>query len=118
MPYNKNDPKARERHRLYMQKWYQKNKQKHKRLVKNQKEKMMDWFKKIKSSYKCTRCTESHIACLDFHHKNEEEKEFSLGNFMAKSKEKILLELAKCECLCANCHRKLHHEKRNTDSRN
>jgi hypothetical protein len=71
------------------------------------------WFKEeIVAKSACIRCGESHIACLDFHHKDPSEKEFGLGFMLSlnKNKEQILAEIAKCEVLCSNCHRKLHWE--------
>lgn len=60
---------------------------------------------------KCVNCGETHPACLDFHHRNPKEKKFQLtasqmGN---RSWKTIEAEIAKCEVLCSNCHRKLHH---------
>lgn len=47
---------------------------------------------------------------LDFHHKDPTTKEFGLGSFKIKNWEKIKKELDKCQLLCANCHRELHHK--------
>jgi hypothetical protein len=57
----------------------------------------------------CSRCPENHPSCLDFHH-CDEEKEFCISDMINEkhSEEKILAEIAKCEVLCANCHRKEH----------
>lgn len=60
----------------------------------------------------CIHCGETHPACLDFHHRNPKEKSFRLvanqiGNRSLKSIER---EIAKCDVLCANCHRKHHYK--------
>ena len=57
-----------------------------------------------------SKCGEDHIACLDFHHQNPEEKEHNIAWMLAFgfSKEAILAEIDKCIVLCSNCHRKEH----------
>lgn len=58
---------------------------------------------------KCVRCGyNKHYGSLDFHHRDETEKEFSLGN--AQGFSSSLEELDKCDLLCSNCHREVHHE--------
>jgi hypothetical protein len=60
----------------------------------------------------CARCGISDIRVLDFHHIDRSTKEGRLSQAAAQkwSKERILREIAKCETLCANCHRILHWE--------
>lgn len=67
---------------------------------------MGEWLNSLK--IKCVICGESEPVCLDFHHINPDEKKFTIGKHRNKSKENLLLEISKCICLCANCHRKLH----------
>ncbi len=61
-----------------------------------------------KKSHPCQRCNESHIICLDFHHK--EGKESCIADAIRKgwSLERVLKEIKKCIILCANCHRAEH----------
>lgn len=66
-------------------------------------------FKKDK---KCSRCGFDDPHALDFHHRDAGQKDFRIalavsGNY---SRERILAEIAKCDVLCANCHRILHAE--------
>jgi hypothetical protein len=56
----------------------------------------------------CAVCGESNPACLDYHHKNPEEKLFPICTAYNHSVKEVLAEIEKCEVLCANCHRKLH----------
>ncbi len=87
---------------------YQKHKQK---IISNVKDNVKDtrnWFQNIKKKLKCAVCGESDPACLDFHHLEPSEKENDPSQMMSHSKKTILEELAKCVCLCANCHRKEH----------
>lgn len=60
----------------------------------------------------CIRCGEKHPACLDFHHRDPSIKEGHIGEFRRFGKQRLLTEIAKCDVLCANCHRKHHHDER------
>ena len=62
----------------------------------------------------CVECGLKHnsknTVVFDLHHKDPSTKEFNLNanTFNRLAWNKILAEAAKCEILCANCHR-LHH---------
>lgn len=60
----------------------------------------------------CVKCGEKRVKALDAHHRDPEEKMFNIGHRTAMSVTPEILEaeLAKCDCLCANCHRKHHQE--------
>jgi hypothetical protein len=47
------------------------------------------------------------VAALEFHHRDAMTKEFTLGSFNG-SWERLAAEAAKCDLLCANCHRRRH----------
>lgn len=57
---------------------------------------------------KCEKCGEDRVYVLDFHHKDGEEKQFTIGQYKKGSLEIIQNEINKCVCLCANCHREFH----------
>lgn len=72
----------------------------------------------------CSRCPETHPATLDLHHREGEIKNPALRPRRADGRSKnggngwtglsfaaIQEELAKCDVLCANCHRKAHHKR-------
>jgi len=61
---------------------------------------------------KCQQCGESHRACLVFHHRDPKVKELEVSNCINYSIRKIKEEAAKCDILCANCHRKLHYKEK------
>lgn len=68
------------------------------------------WFRdEILSKLSCSRCPESDPVCLDFHHRDPKTKDYNVAQ-LARGfpKERILAEVAKCDVLCANCHRKEH----------
>lgn len=50
------------------------------------------------------------IAALEFHHKNPDEKDFTISSGNTISLEKIFAEADKCLLLCSNCHRELHSD--------
>lgn len=56
----------------------------------------------------CCICGEDHPATLDFHHRNPEEKLFSIADGVGHSVPKLLEEINKCDVICSNCHRKMH----------
>lgn len=67
---------------------------------------------------KCSRCPETHVACLEFHHRNPAEKDFLLSVGVAKySIERLQAEVDKCEVICSNCHRKHHWEEKQAKRR-
>lgn len=65
-------------------------------------------FQEFKATLACERCGERHPSCLQFHHRDRGEISFRLGGSVSRSWESIMAEFAKCEVLCANCHKKEH----------
>lgn len=53
---------------------------------------------------KCERCEFADGRALEYHHKDPNKKEFTIGQIMAMPIDKILKEIEKCELICANCH--------------
>ena len=61
----------------------------------------------------CVRCGESDPICLDFHHRDEGTKHLAIAAAVRKwPLKRVMQEIEKCDILCANCHRKLHAERR------
>ena len=72
-----------------------------------------EWLNEYKSQRGCMRCKIKDTRVLDFHHKNEQTKLFTVGSFRRSvGFERIRKEVEKCEVLCANCHRIFHDETR------
>jgi len=70
-----------------------------------------EWINSYKQERGCTRCGVTNPVVLDFHHKNETNKRFGIGGFRREvGFQKIQEEIEKCEVICANCHRIVHHE--------
>lgn len=61
---------------------------------------------------KCERCGyDKYVGALQFHHKDPNEKEFSLGLKSGSCNwKKFKKEAEKCDLLCANCHAEIHYE--------
>ena len=55
------------------------------------------------------QCSESDITCLEFHHRDESTKKFSISEGKGNSTSMVQKEIAKCDILCKNCHMKLHN---------
>lgn len=56
----------------------------------------------------CSRCSERDPVCIDFHHRDPSQKSFLISNApsLQVTDKSLLDEIAKCDLLCANCHRK------------
>ena len=55
---------------------------------------------------KCNRCPENRLPCLEFHHKDRDNKRENVSRMMNTYPwSTILEEIDKCEILCANCHK-------------
>jgi len=74
--------------------------------------KLRAWVNDRKSERGCADCGESDPACLDFHHREGADKEMEITEMVTygHSKESLRAETAKCDVLCANCHRREHFE--------
>ena len=84
----------------------QQNPEKHKEEAARRQREQTEWLYSLKKE--CLICGENEPVCLDFHHKDPNEKDFTIGKHRNKSKENLLKEIEKCVCVCANCHRKIH----------
>lgn len=65
---------------------------------------------------KCHHCNGVfHPSAMEFHHRDPESKEVTIGMVANKRWEVIKEELDKCELLCSNCHRILHSDRYDDD---
>lgn len=68
---------------------------------------------------KCCRCGyDKSLSALEFHHRNPEEKEFSLDmrNIGGMKMDKLKEEADKCDLVCSNCHREIHYAHLNKEN--
>lgn len=68
----------------------------------------MDFVHTYKQNHPCA-CGVDNAQMLEFHHRNMTTKLFNIGQYHY-SLDKIIIEIAKCNVLCANCHRINHYE--------
>ncbi len=101
--------KDMEKQKLYRRRWYERNKAHAKAKVIERKQSLQKWLYTYKEARACS-CGEDTPVCLDFHHVDPSTKlmEVSLMPNLGYSIKRILEEIAKCDLMCANCHRKLH----------
>lgn len=93
------------------QRWYYKNREYDIERREERRQELQSWVREQKvSSDGCERCGEDHPATLEYHHPGEKFKSISMMVRDGHSRERMLDEMARCELLCANCHRKLHDE--------
>lgn len=64
----------------------------------------------------CSRCSEKDPVCLEMHHRERDDKEIEvsrirIGPRTGWTEEKVKEEIAKCDILCANCHKKEHRDR-------
>ena len=58
-----------------------------------------------KANKTCLRCGFDDPRALQFHHRDASQKDFNIGSGAGgRSKEKILVEIEKCDLICAKCH--------------
>lgn len=111
MPY-KDKEVQRAKNKEYQKKHYKSKTGYYKAKAKVRRTKMVTEFNELKQTLKCSRCPENHVSCLDFHHRDPNEKTINVGDAVRRgwSITRIVEEITKCDILCANCHRKLHYE--------
>jgi hypothetical protein len=73
--------------------------------------KIVEWYREHKKTLQCEDCGYDDFRSLEFHHHNGR-KEFNVGDMARRgfSIKRIEKEIAKCQVLCANCHRIRHWE--------
>jgi hypothetical protein len=91
---------------------YAKNRDRYKKMVKDSKRRKLEWFEQYRKDKCCSKCTEKRWYVLDFHHVNEKVDGISSMVNNNVGIDRIIKEIAKCNILCSNCHRELHHFER------
>lgn len=66
------------------------------------------WFNEMKEKNGCSVCGEKRPYVLDYHHIGEREQWIHQMVQKRVVKKKLLIEIEKCDLLCANCHQELH----------
>jgi transcription elongation factor Elf1 len=115
MPYKDQELK-RAKDREYAKNWYSKPenaaKSRARASIRRKKNRKLirQFVREYKESHPCKQCGESHVACLDFHHLDEDKKTENIADMVHRdwSLKTIKAEIEKCEILCRNCHAKKH----------
>jgi len=113
---NKNTGKLQamcaECNKVYQQEHYQNNKKyyavKAKTYDKIYKTNILEKLYLFLIEHPCVDCGETDPIVLEFDHREQSSKDFSIGNRLRDgySWEKIMREVDKCDVRCANCHRR------------
>lgn len=109
MPHK--DPKKRKQG---IERWRVNNKVRYMSTIRKrsakQREILRTYIYELKQKSRCYFCTEDEIVCLDFHHVNSTQKEFSIAQAATKGVSLVRLktEIDKCVLVCSNCHKKVH----------
>lgn len=94
----------RERSIAYSKAWQAKNRERMQATAARRIAERRQWLNEQKA-HPCMDCGHSFPPeCMDFDHVRDK-KEFAANMACSRSMEKLLVELAKCELVCANCHR-------------
>lgn len=100
----------------YNREWYKKNSSKHKADVRRNAERYKERFVAIVTEYKSKGCADCGKVyppyVMDFDHLEDTEKVANVASMAGWSLEKVEAEIAKCEVVCANCHRIRTHKRR------
>ena len=99
-------PGRRDYEAAKMRKWRAENKERSNAAHRRAYTKRNEWVQGHK--VKCLHCPESRFPCLDFHHRESDKKVGTIAQVRHWSRERLAEEIAKCDVLCANCHR-WHH---------
>lgn len=107
MPY-KDPAKRRAYNREYQKAYYHRNRDYHRKRVKERKAQIRYKWAQYKSQVACDVCGfKGDPDVIDFHHIDANTKEFAISDMVANgySWKRIMEEVDKCRPLCANHHR-------------
>jgi len=116
--YTENKDKELEYCRIYKQN----NLEKRKETGRKSAAKNLIWFRGFLNEVKnvpCMDCGNIFSPCaMDFDHRNYKEKLFNISEGQCKNEDILLQEIAKCDIVCANCHRTREHNRRHIEISN
>lgn len=105
-------PACRECNRLRSRAYYEKNREKHLRVIRKNRAQYRaerkEFVRLVKQINPCPVCGETELCCIDFHHRSDKEAHIGQAADQGWSESRLRKELRKCVTLCSNCHRKLH----------
>lgn len=96
--------------------WYEQNKDKHKADARRNAERYKERYTALVNTYKSKGCTDCGVVypphVMDFDHLEDSVKVTDVSRMSGWSLAKLQEEIAKCEVVCANCHRERTHQRR------
>ena len=112
-----NIDKKKQYHKEYHKKWYEQNKEKRRIQLSARKQRTKQEATLFINNYKlqhgCLDCGYNKAAiALDFDHLKDKSHNISKMVADGLSIDTIMVEAAKCEIVCANCHRIRTHDRR------
>ena len=83
----------------------------HSGFMKNKYQEKKQLVQDLKAQDKCAKCGESRGYMLDYHHIDPSQKEATVARMTSNNYtlDRVMSEIQKCVCLCANCHREFHY---------
>jgi hypothetical protein len=111
--------KNKERAKIIQQRYKEAHPDKVKATLEKRRDKKIIYQKQRYDSHKaylialklpCAKCGENRHYVIDFHHIDPTEKSFNVSeSYTGRSITKMEAEVAKCVCMCRNCHTEFHH---------
>lgn len=96
--------------RTYSRAWYQRNLDRQRKTARRTAVRLRatasSFVGHYLASHPCTVCGETDVAVLDFDHQRDKVANISMMVRQGVSTATLALEMAKCQVLCANCHRR------------
>ncbi len=96
--------------------WYQEHHEEHLRMKKeynqNRRDARRQFVLDYLSTHPCVECGESDPVVLEFDHLRDKDKAIGEMISAAATFEDLESEMAKCQVLCANCHRRRHAQEK------
>lgn len=101
------------------QRWHYRNSEWNTERTVARRRRLRAWVNERKRERGCQRCGVTDPAVLDFHHRDPVEKEQAVGEMVTygHGRASLKAEMEKCDVVCANCHRRLHHTAPESDAR-
>lgn len=92
-----------------MRDYYARNRTKQQNYQKNRAAEQRRALAQLKAERGCRDCPEKDARVLQFHHRDESAKRFTIGSRPGRlGMPALLAEVEKCDVLCANCHIRQH----------
>src|SRR5713226_9333435 len=97
----KDDEERKAYSREYNKGWYQRHKERLLEKRRQHNEELRKWLRRYRSNLCCMVCGENHPACLQFHHRDKENKSFTIGSIIGQRRymtiKKLENEISKCD---------------------